>query len=373
VAVLVLLVAAACSGSDGSTDAPGPRIAFLFDGSFPDADLVTAPALAGLELAAHEAGGVEIEPVNVGADRDDVMASLRELGDDRRVLAAIVAPWTAPPAGAIELIAADGVPVVTLSWAWGPPRERDVPWLSLVVGRAREAVMLLSGAAAAGPDDRGLCLAADDHATSRALLETAAELAEAAGDPQAVTAGVVDDEEAETADAVAARIRDARCPVMAWIGGTPAATSVLASIPDPPTVIGTSRMKTDDGLSIASSGGRVLTVCACADVALWTGPTTRRFVHDVQAESGAPPGPFALEAYDAGRLLVGLVRGADVSREGLARSLDGLTRFEGLVGSYAFAPDGSRVVDPAGAGTWRAGGSRWLPDPASGRPPVGAA
>jgi Periplasmic binding protein len=366
-------VAAGCTGSGASTETPGPRIAYLFDGSLPDADLVTSPALAGLELAAHEAGGVEIEPLNVGADRDEVTASLRELGGDRDVLAAVVAPWTAPPADAIELLATDGVPVVTLSWAWGPPRGGDDPWRSLAAGRAREAVMLLSGAAAAGPDDGGLCLAADDHTTSRALLETAAELGEAMGDPPIVMVGVVEGEEAVNADAVAARIRDACCPVLAWIGGAPAATSVLASIPDPPTVIGTSRMKTDEGLSLGSSEGRVLTVCACADVSLWTEPTTQRFVHDVQAESGAPPGPFALEAYDAGRLLVGLLRGADGSREGLARSLDGLTGFEGLVGSYAFAPDGSRVVDPAAAGAWRAAGSRWLPDPAAGRSPVGAA
>ena len=367
--VLVLLVAAACAGSGPPSEASGPRIAFLFDGSLPDADLVTSPALAGLELAAREAGRFEVEPVNVGMDRDELTASLGELGDDRGVLAAVVAPWTAPPAGAIELLAAGGVPVVTLSWAWGPPREGDGPWLSLVAGRAREAVMLLSGTAVAGPDGGGLCLAADDHATSRALLETATELGEAAGDPEIVMAGIVEGGEAESADAVAARIRDARCPVLAWIGGAPVAASVMASIPAQPTVVGTSRMKTDDGLSLATSGGRVFTVCACADVSLWTDPTTQRFVHDIQAESGAPPGPFALEAYDAGRLLAGLVQEADETRGALAMALHDITGFTGLVETYAFARDGTRAPESLSAGAWRAAGSRWLPDPPTGGSP----
>ena len=361
------MVTVACTGDVSRSAATGATIAFLFDGSPTDAGLVTAPALAGLELAAHEAGGVEIEPVNVGLSLDEVTASLRDIGDDRDVAAAVIAPSTAPPDGAIELLAAEGVPVVTLSWAWGPPRGGKGLWLSFVAGRAREAVMLLSGANVA-PVSAAVCLAGDDHVTSRALLATAEQLGQAAGEPEIRTAGIAETGRAATADAVAARIRDFRCPVLAWIGGADMAAAVLSSVHEPLLIVGTSRIKTDDGLGLASSATAVATVCACADVSLSTDPTSQRFVHDLQAESGATPGPFAVEAYDAGRLLIGLLDGDAVTRERVATGLNHLTRFSGLVERYSFEPDGSRGPESLRKGLWRAAGSRWLP----GTPSVGA-
>jgi len=347
--------------------AAGPTIAFLFDGSTSDAELVTSPALSGLELAAHEAGSAEIEPVDVGLALDEVTASLRDLGDNGGVVAAVVAPWTAPPGGAIELLAAEGVPVVTLSWAWGPPREGRGLWLSFVASQAREAVVVLSGADVAS-QGAPLCLAGDEDVTSRALLATAEQLGRAAGEPEIRTAGIAEADRPATADAVAARIENADCPVLAWIGSADVAASVLASVPDPPSVVGTSRMKTDAGLGLAPGGIAVSTVCACVDVSLSTGATSMRFVHDLQAESGAPPGPFAVEAYDAGRLLIGLIEGAGATRERVAKELADLTRFKGLVQSYTFEPDGSRATESLRTAMWRAAGSRWLP----GRAPFGA-
>jgi substrate-binding family protein len=356
----------ACTEDVSRSAATLPTIAFLFDGSPSDAELVTSPALAGLELAAHEAGGVEIEPVDVGLRLDDVTASLRGLGEDRGVVAAVIAPWTAPPDGAIELLAAAGVPVVTLSWAWGPPREGSGLWLSFVADRAREAVILLSGADVA-PDGVAPCLASDDLVTSRALFSTAEQLGEAAGDPGIQAVGFVQPGRSATASAVADRIRDRGCPVLVWIGGADLAASVLSSVPDQPLIVGTSRMKTDDGLELASPETRVFTVCACVDVSLSTAETSQRFVHDLQAESGAPPGPFAVEAYDAGRLLIGLLEGG-ATRERVATGLEDLTRFRGLAETYRFGSDGARAPETLSAGLWRAAGSRWL----SGTAPVGA-
>jgi len=361
------MVAAACTEDVSPSGATGPTIAFLFDGSSSDADLVTSLALAGLELAAHEAGGFEIEPVNVGLDLEEVTASLRDLGEDRGVVAAVVAPWTAPPSGAIDLLAAEGVPVVTLSWAWGPPSEGDGLWLSAVAPRAREAVILLSAANVA-PEGAPLCLAGDDHVTSRALLATATPLGEAAGDPEVLTVGIAESGRAATADAVAARIRDSGCPVLVWVGGAEAAGSVLSSVPGLTTVVATSRMKTDEGLGLATSKTAIFTVCACADVSLSTEPRSQRFVHDFQTESGAPPGAFAVEAYDAGRLLRGLLGGDGSTRERIAAALDDLTGFPGLEESYGFEPDGSRAPESFREGVWRAAGSRWLPE----APTVGA-
>jgi hypothetical protein len=364
VAALLLLMAAACTDDVSRPEGNGHTIAYLLDGAPADAELVSSPALAGLELAARESANIEIEPMDVGVDRDEAMVSLRALAEDRGVVAAVIAPWTAPPAGAIELLAAEGLPVVTFSWAWGPPGEGAGLWHSFVPERAREAVMLLSGAFV--PEGAPLCLAGDDHVTSRALLATTEELGEAAGDPELLIGGIAETGRAATAAAVAARIRDARCPSLVWIGGAMEAASILSSIDDPPSVVATSRMKTDEGLEVASTGVGLHTICACVDVSLSTEPRSQRFVHDLQAESGAPPGPFSVEAYDAGTLLMSLVQEGEGTRGELAKALGDLTRFRGLGGTYAFEPDGSRAR--SAVGVWRAMGSRWLPEPR--RPPL---
>jgi hypothetical protein len=361
-ALLVLLVtlAGACGDAAPESERDPPTIAFLYDGAPPDADLVSGPALAGLELAAREAGGVEIEPVNVGEEPEEVLDLLRELGDDRRVLAAVVAPWTAPPPGAIEQLASDGLPVVTLSWAWGPPASG--PWRSFVVGRAQEAVALLEAAGPLAPEGASVCLAGDDHPTSRALLATAEELGVAAGAPELVMVGVARVGSAATAEAIAVRIAEAGCAVLAWVGGAPTAATTLESIPEPPTTVGTSRLKTDEGLELAGSGALAFAECVCPDVSLSIDAETMRFVHDVQAESGAPPGPFALEAYDAGTLLLHGLVGANRTRASVAARVAGLTTFVGLATTYAFEPNGSRASPSTAAlGRWRAAGSRWLP------------
>lgn len=357
---LLAVIGLACSPEPSRPAAAGPTIAFLYDGSPVDADLVSGPALAGLELAAHQIGGVGIEPVNIGLATDDVTTSLRELGEDREVLAAVIAPWTAPPDGAIELLAGDGVPVVTLSWAWGPPREGSGLWRSFVAARPREGVELLSAASAAS-EGASVCLAGDDDVTSRTLLATVEELGVAAGDPRIRMAGAIGADDGATTGAFAARLGDLGCPVMIWIGGAEVAASVLSSAPDPPSIVGTSRMKTDAGLELATSGTRVFTVCACVDIALSTEDRSQRFVHDLQAASGAPPGPFAVEAYDAGRLLIGVVEREGASRGDLAAALAALRTYAGLVEGYAFEADGSRSASSLDAGTWRAEGSRWLP------------
>jgi hypothetical protein len=363
VALLALSVPACTEGPPPREDASQPTIAYLFDGSPPDAELVSASALAGVELAAHEAGSVEIEPVNLGVDRVEVMSTLGALAEDSAVVAAIIAPWTAPPPGAIDLLATHGLPVVSLSWAWGPPSDGDGLWLSLAAERAQEAVLLLSTADVA-PEGATLCLAGDEHPTSRALLATAEELARAAGDPDVASAGTVAGRDVPIAAPVAARIENAGCPVLAWTGGTAGAEALLSRLPeDPALVVGASRIGTDDGLTLATAGRDVITACACASVNLSMEPEHMRFVHDLQAASGAPPGPYAVEAYDAGRFLTGVVirAGSHDLREVLAAALEEPAEIPGLAGSYRFEPDGSRAADTLRVGAWRAAGSRWLP------------
>jgi ABC-type branched-subunit amino acid transport system substrate-binding protein len=321
-----------------------------------------SPALEGLELAARQMGRVHVEPMDVGDDPDSVQESLDALVDDRDVLAAIVAPWTPPPPGAIERLGSAGIPVVSLSWAWGPHSEGV--WRSIAPGPAREAVILLSAAGAvvpAGP----VCLAADDEPTSRALFATARDLGVGAADPPVVVAGIVRTEGAATATTVAGRVDTAGCPVVSWIGGSEAADALLTALAHDHSLVGTSRLKTDDGLLLASSGGDVRAVCPCADVSLSLDERLQRFVHDFQADGGSPPGPYAVEAYDAGRLVIGIVLDTDGSRRAVAAALDDVRDFTGLTETYRFAPDGSRAPEPLVVGDWRATGSRWIPTGAS--------
>jgi hypothetical protein len=360
---MALLAFTACTDHAATTGDGGlPTVAYLFDGSREDAELVTAPALAGLELAAHRTGAIEIEPVDVGEDPADVTPALLDLAEDRDVVAAVIAPWTVPPRGAIDLLATHGLPVVTLSWAWGPPAAGSGAWVSLVADRAREAVLLLSAADVA-PEGASICLAGDGDPASRTMLETAEELGRAAGDPDVVVAGPVVGADGATAGSVAEVIADTGCPILAWAGGATGAASILSRIDGGPSiVVGPSWLKTDGGLALATPAVDVLTVCACADVTLTTDPVLQRFVHDLQAESGSPPGPFAVEAYDAGRLIASfLTDSTEDPRAAAGAALeDDPGDFEGLAGGYRFEPDGSRAQDTNAVGVWRAAGSRWL-------------
>jgi hypothetical protein len=341
---------------DGSTPSAPPTIhtiAFLFDGSPQDADLVSGPALAGLELAAQRSSGIEIEPVNVGDDPDAAVEELGAIGDDPGVVAAVVAPLTAPPQGALAALGAAEVPVVSLSWAWGPPGGGSGLWRSLAADEETEGALLLDAGTG------GLaCIAGDGEATSRSLADTVSGLA--AGDPAILDAGTVDPGRPATASAVAGRL--SRCRVVLWTGGVDSAALLFSEVPDPLAVVGTSRLKNDTTLEmVAGAQARADTVCGCVDVTLSQEAPLQRFVHDFQAASAGPPGPFAVEAYDAGRMLVGLLREGVATRAGLAGRLTALRSFRGLVREYRFGADGALTPGSVTSGRWRASGSRWLP------------
>jgi ABC-type branched-subunit amino acid transport system substrate-binding protein len=350
--------------SDRSTDTPARReasrtetIAFLFDGSPDDADLVTGPALAGLELAARRAG-VEVEPVNVGEDPEQAAELLAALGDDHGVIAAVVAPWTAPPAGATRALAAAGIPVVSLSWAWGPAPAGG-SWRSLVVDEEMEATLLLDAAADVGSSGPA-CVSGDGNVTGRSLTSLLERLSGAQGELDVRQTGAVDPGRPTTADAVAGRLDELRCGVLLWTGGVEGASLLARSIPPP--IIGTSKLKNDEALTVSiEARAQIDTVCGCADVTLTRRPSLQRFVHDFQADSAGAPGTYAVEAYDAGRMLLELLEAGTGTREDLAARMGALDRLPGLVRTYRFGSDGSLASEIEGDWWWRADGSRWLP------------
>jgi hypothetical protein len=133
-----------------------------------------------------------------------------------------------------------------------------------------------------------------------------------------------------------------------------------------PPIIGTSKLKNDEALMVAVEARiQMDTVCGCADVTLTREPSLQRFVHDFQAESAGAPGPFAVEAYDAGRMVLELLQAGTGTREDLAGRMRALGRLPGLVRTYRFGSDGSLTSEIESGWWWRASGSRWLPVRAS--------
>jgi ABC-type branched-subunit amino acid transport system substrate-binding protein len=349
----LLVVAGLGCEAGGRPGEDGPAILLVFDGSREDADVVFGPPLAGLELAADE-GGAVVASVNVegSGGAEELLAALEE---EPTVIGAVVVPWTRPPTGAAEVLARRGVAVVSLSWAWGPAP--GVAWRSLALDRADEAELLVAGAersGGAGP----ACISGEGDALGRSLEEAVREAAPRSG-ADVRPAGEVDPERPATASAVAGRVRALACDAVVWTGG-PEAGRALARATAPIPIVGTSRFKNDDTLAWARARSSVETVCGCADVTLTRRLALERFVHDVQADSASPPGPYTVEAYDAGRLLLQLHR-AGAGAQRIARAMASLDRFPGLVGTYRFRADGTLVTTVTEETHWRAAGSRWLP------------
>jgi hypothetical protein len=218
--------------------------------------------------------------------------------------------------------------------------------------------------AAAGSEPRGpACVSGDAEATGRSLTTQLTRMAGTRGAIDVRDIGIVEPERPATAEVVAGRLDDLRCGVLVWTGGVGAADLLARTLRTPP-IIGTSKLKNDEALTMAIEAGvRVDTVCGCVDVTLTRKPSLQEFVHDVQASSAAPPGPYAVEAYDAGRMLLDLLRAGAGTREDLAGRVRALASFRGLVRTYHFGADGTLASGIQPFWWWRAFGSRWLPVP----------
>ena len=346
-----------------------PRIAFLFDGSWSDSDEVTGPSLAGLRFGVLDTGNPEtIQPLNVGDEGFSEL--LREVAADPAVVGAVVAPWTAPPPGAAEILATAELPVVSLTWAWGPPAA-DVPYVRFSPDLLAEADLLVAAGGPAADPTSARCVAGDTHPTSGVLTPAVVGAADRTG-VRVREAGVVDPERVATAGAVATRLHDLGCRVVLWTGGAEALGLLVDADPDLRTVVATSRVKTEGGIGVGVThpARRLVAVCACADITLTRRPDLQRFIHDYQTESGSAPGPFAIEAYDIGRWLLGAAAGG---RAGVTARVELAGAVRGLLGTYRVDADGSLLSAPTPVGSWRAFGSRWLPLGGPTSPPLTSA
>jgi hypothetical protein len=102
-------------------------------------------------------------------------------------------------------------------------------------------------------------------------------------------------------------------------------------------------------------------LCPCVDLSTSTSLDAQRFVNDFQFSAGAAPGPYAVEGFDAGTLLVDAIEaaaasGGSVDRSAVGESLRALDTLDGLARRWGFAADAPAGV-PMVIG--RVTGGRW--------------
>jgi len=300
------------------------------DPSVPDARNIVTPAVLGVELGL-EGSGLRtrvVGPDVLGAGRGSV---------DEDVVAAVIAPFTDPSDGTLTTLGDALVPIVSLSDltegspSEAPPMRALVPPVDVSADAARPAG----------------CAAGDGSAWSEEFLDALAPVARLPGGP------------AEVAAAAA----DRGCEGVVWSGDASGGAALAGFLSDTaPQVILTVAApgRTPGSADEIPLGVAVSGLCPCVDLTTSTAPAAQRFLHRYQAANGLEAGPFAVEGFDAGRLLADLAS-ASATREALADALATIDRFEGLAGTYAWDEDGD-LVDPI-VRMYERVGFRWLARP----------
>ncbi len=335
---LVLATSLAACGS-GTGDEPGSvKIAFVEDLSSPDALEHILPARRSVELALQIAeitdpSGVKAElvPLDVAADPE----ALDRVESDPAFVAVIVAPGATPGTS----IGSRSLPTISLSGLGGPPG--GDAWLRLVA--PFEAV----AQAIARRVPSSTCVLSDEP-WSGGLGEPLSELLDTAP---------------STVDPTVARevVDRSDCTAVVWAGGPNAGAEALLALEGSGVAFaGGDGLLGPDFLDVAGpAADGVAGTCACADVSTSLELGARRFVQDYQAEFGAPPGAYAVEAWDAAKLLLRALREGGPSRDAVHHFLASVTDARGLARTYRFGSDGE-LADPLGSvTTYMALGGRW--------------
>jgi ABC-type branched-subunit amino acid transport system substrate-binding protein len=324
----------------------GPRIAVIQDGSFPDARSVVSPGVLGLQTAVDEAGA---EVLVLDTDGGDGVEAAQEAAVDTSVVATVIAPFTHMSETASAVLGEAGMPVLSLSSV--SDRASGVTWRSVVAPAADEARTLAERASVLAPEGT-VCTAGEGTAWSEALR--AALLTELGDVPVREVGG-------SPAEAGSA---GTGCAVAVWTGSAEGGAAFRSALDGAIPLLVASSARTAGYLEMLGPlDDEQLGVCPCEDVTTTPDPSRQGFVHTFQEATGLDPGPFAIEGYDAGRLLADLLDRA-TDRVGLAAGLAATTHYVGLGGSYRWTPGGD--LRAPRVRMYEASGVRWL---AEGTPP----
>jgi ABC-type branched-subunit amino acid transport system substrate-binding protein len=345
---------AAASPSVASTAHPPVAVAFVQDLAPEGANDRVLPVRRAVDLAFRAGaleGGPEVQMLAFDTQGDAATAGevADEIAADPSIVAAIVAPDVAGQSDLVGTLGPAGIPVVSLSARGTVPSAFAGTWLRLVAPLRAQATALAETVRSLPRARDGVCAVrapADGTVFGRTVLrELRREL-----------------EVTDVADAAA--VADARCGVVLWTGGAEAGAELAAALDEavarPITLVGGPSLRDPLFLELVEgAAGRAVSVCSCADVSTSLDLDAQRFVQDFQSEFGSPPGPFAVEGWDAGSLLIAALRDGGPSLEDVRSWLAANPAFEGLGGSYAFVR--GELADPQSAiHRYRVEGGRWV-------------
>ncbi len=332
-------------------EAPGDRIAPAFQGA--------KLAFRAATIAGDAPAEVELRPLDTGGDVPGTLEVAAEIARDPGIVAVIAAPGLPWQAALGEALDAAGVPWISLSGAGSDLAERGWGgWRRLVADQRAEGRALGRLLRGLRGGRRGLCVLEEAGLPGGRLLEAALGTAEL---PLRVRRAV---DEAGLGG-VPEVVRASGCGVVVWTGEGALGAAVRRRLVESGlrrvAFVGTGRIRDQGFLEAAGAAAEgALAVSACTDVLTSTALAAQRFIQDYQAEFGLPPGPCAVEGWDAARLLL-LAFGEGASdRRSLLAALDGVGSFEGLARAYAFGEGGDLAQPLAAVGTYEVEGGRWL-------------
>lgn len=308
------------------------------------------PAFEGAQLAfaAAEHSGMPVVAELVRFDLASDPSSLDQVAADPAYVAAVVAPDVG--GGVSRRLVEAGLAVVSLSPYGRPPTDPMDAWRRLVPTVRAQGAVLARYLERARGSRAGLCLLADPITASGLLPEVRAAFR---GDVP-LTATLSPEE-------VADPVRRAGCPLVLWDGDGASAAAAIARLPRRVRLLGGERLR--DAAFLADAGERAegaVSACGCVDLSTSIAIAAQRFIQDYQSEHGLPPGPYAVEAWDAAGLLLDALRSSDATRETVAGQVRATVRLDGLL-SYAFASTGELARPETGVHLAEARGGRWIP------------
>jgi ABC-type branched-subunit amino acid transport system substrate-binding protein len=375
----VVLIAVLASCEMAAPAAPGPApssvaptsppapaaVAFVQDLSAEGSLDRALPVLQAVQLAFAAASlsdedplDVEVVSMDTGGEPATASEVAREIAGDPAFVAAIAAPDLSGQAELVARLSVAGVPTISLSGRGSVGSVRPGTWVRLVAPVDAQARVLAETVPTLRRSRSGVCVAAaapDGTTFARTVVRSLPD-----------DLGIADVRGPAAVD-------QAGCGVVVWAGdavqGAELALALRSPVERAPILVGGHALRDPRFLALAAGAAEgAISACSCADVSTSLDLAAQRFIQDYQSEFGSPPGPYAVEAWDAARMVVRGLRAAGAGRDGLTGWLAGQSELDGLGGSYAFSS--GELADPESrVRVYRLSGGRWLaiPDGASPR------
>ena len=343
------------------------RVAFLQTSGSDEAERRAATAYQAAALAFSNAAfagdlpvAVELVTYDTVGDPTAATAVAAELEADTSVVAAIGAPGLAGQGALGDALDAAGVPWVSLSGFGSDLGERGwAGWRRLVADQAAQGMVLGDSVDELGQTD-GVCAMGDGTPSSRSLLRAAVD----ALDAEVLLRAVVGEDQADVT--AAARAAGASgCDAVIWAGEGSVAAALRRQLTEEdgggPALFGGDRTRDQTFIEAAGSAAEgTFATCPCVDLSTSADLAAQRFIQDFQAEYGLPPGPYAVEAWDAARLLLAAFRDGATTRAATLAALGSVRRCDGLGGTYRFGGGGDLLASADRVRLNEVAGGRWL-------------